>query len=76
MVRKEKYIPHNINNNIDNIINTCMSLGSYGAKLLGSGGCGFVLVMCNKNTKTKIEEVYKNNIMEFNFEKEGVSKIL
>ena len=75
-LEKKNISPIISNNNIDNIINTCMSLGSYGAKLLGSGGCGFVLVICNKNTKTKIEEVYKNNIMEFNFEKEGVSKIL
>ncbi len=73
---KKNISPIISNNNIDNIIDTCMSLGAYGAKLLGSGGCGFVLVMCNKKVRVKIEETFKNNIMEFKFEKEGVSRIL
>jgi D-glycero-alpha-D-manno-heptose-7-phosphate kinase len=73
---KKNISPIISNSNIDNIIDVCMSLGAYGAKLLGSGGCGFILVMCNKTTKVKIEEIFKNNIMEFKFEKEGVSRIL
>lgn len=73
---KKNISPIISNSNIDNIIDVCMSLGAYGAKLLGSGGCGFILVMCNKTTKVKIEEIFKDNIMEFKFEKEGVSRIL
>jgi D-glycero-alpha-D-manno-heptose-7-phosphate kinase len=73
---KKNISPLISNNNIDNIIDICMSFGAYGAKLLGSGGCGFVLVICNKNVKTKIVDTFKNNIMEFKFEKEGVSRIL
>lgn len=64
------------NNNIDMIIEKCMFLGAYGAKLLGSGGCGFILVMCDKNTKEKIEEIFRNKILNFKFEKTGVATVL
>jgi D-glycero-alpha-D-manno-heptose-7-phosphate kinase len=60
---------------IDNIINQVMSMGAYGAKLLGSGGCGFILVMCNSIVKKNIEKIFENNIMPFKFESSGVSKI-
>jgi len=60
---------------IDNIIETVMSLGAYGVKLLGSGGCGFILVICNSTTKQKINEIFENNIMSFNFESKGVSEV-
>jgi D-glycero-alpha-D-manno-heptose-7-phosphate kinase len=63
------------NDNVDNIINYSMSAGAYGAKLLGSGGCGFVLVICNENTKTKLIETFKENVFDFEFDKTGVMQI-
>jgi D-glycero-alpha-D-manno-heptose-7-phosphate kinase len=60
---------------IDSIISDIMSLGSYGAKLLGSGGCGFILAMCDPITKVKIQEKYSEHILDFKFEKSGVSEI-
>jgi D-glycero-alpha-D-manno-heptose-7-phosphate kinase len=62
-------------NSVDNIISTCLSMGAFGAKLLGAGGCGFVLVMCDLKIKSKINEVFSNNILEFEFDYSGVSTI-
>lgn len=61
---------------VDTIIETVMKTGAYGAKLLGSGGCGFILVICDPFTKHKIKEIFKDSIMEFQFEDKGVSEIL
>ena len=36
---------------LDSIIEDVMSKGAYGAKLLGSGGCGFVLAVCDSKSK-------------------------
>lgn len=75
-IEKKNISPLISNDNINNIINKCISLGAYGAKLLGSGGSGFILVICNKKSKNKIYEVFKNNILDFKFENQGVNKIL
>jgi len=64
------------NNNIDIIIDRCMSLNAYGAKLLGSGGCGFILVMCDELSKNKIKSEFQDKILEFKFENNGVSRII
>jgi D-glycero-alpha-D-manno-heptose-7-phosphate kinase len=64
------------NNKVDYIIKTVMDMGAYGAKLLGSGGCGFVLVVCDPFVKHKIKEVFKDNIMEFGFSNHGVTEVL
>ncbi len=58
---------------VDSIISTCLKLGAYGAKLLGAGGCGFVLVICNPKIKRKITNVFKNSILDFNFDYNGAS---
>jgi galactokinase/mevalonate kinase-like predicted kinase len=50
-------------------------MGAYGAKLLGSGGCGFVLAICNPKVKEKIIEKYKVNIFDFKIDKTGVTTI-
>jgi len=50
-------------------------MGAYGAKLLGSGGCGFVLVICNPFIKNKLISKYKGNILDFKIDKTGVTKI-
>jgi len=57
------------------IIEDCKNFGAYGSKLLGSGGCGFVLAICNEKTRTKIIEKYKNNILKFSFDFDGTSSI-
>lgn len=58
---------------VDSIISTCLKLGAYGAKLLGAGGCGFVLVICNPKAKRKITNVFKNSILDFSFDYNGAS---
>ena len=46
--------------------------GAYGTKLLGSGGGGFVLVICPPNKrKTIIKKLKKYKIVNFRFEDTG-----
>lgn len=60
---------------IDDIAQTIMSLGAYGIKLLGSGGCGFILVICDPHTKLKIANKFGHNTMDFKFDSQGVTEI-
>lgn len=57
---------------IDQIICDVMNKGAYGAKLLGGGGAGFVLVVCNENVKKLIKETYTDAILDFKFSKGGI----
>ena len=60
------------NKYINNICNVAMKNGAYGAKLLGSGGGGFVYILCPANKKKKIEKkMGKLKIVNFVFENSG-----
>jgi D-glycero-alpha-D-manno-heptose-7-phosphate kinase len=74
-LEKSKISKHISTESVDRIISQCMSMGAYGAKLLGAGGGGFVLVVCDPNTKKKIQETFHKNILEFKFDNSGVSTI-
>lgn len=50
-------------------------MGAYGAKLLGSGGCGFILAICDPIVKKNITEKYKDSILDFQIDKTGVTTI-
>jgi len=58
---------------IDTLVEKVMDMGAFGAKLLGSGGCGFLMILCNPATKKKIVEEFKENVLEFKFENHGSS---
>lgn len=60
---------------IDDIVSLVMSRGAYGAKLLGSGGCGFVLCFCDPKVKKILFQELENNILDVKFEFNGVSQI-
>lgn len=60
---------------IDNMVDTVMGMGAYGVKLLGSGGCGFLMAICNLVSKEKIVGEFKENILEFKFENRGTSVV-
>lgn len=74
---KEKSKISNLISNslIDTIVRDVMSMGAYGTKLLGAGGCGFLLVLCNPIVKKSIVEKYRNEILDFRLENSGVSQI-
>lgn len=74
-LNKEKISPHISNDKIKQIVDDVMHMGAYGAKLLGSGGCGFVLAICNEKTKKRILKKYKESILDFNIDKTGVTSI-
>ena len=63
------------NNKINNIGKIIMENGAYGIKLLGAGGCGFIMAICNPNVKNKLTELFKDSILDINFETGGVSEI-
>jgi D-glycero-alpha-D-manno-heptose-7-phosphate kinase len=60
---------------IDVIVDDVMSHGAYGVKLLGSGGCGFVLTLCNPLVKQILTEKYKPYIMDIKLHNDGVTTI-
>jgi D-glycero-alpha-D-manno-heptose-7-phosphate kinase len=72
---KERISPYISNGKIKTIIDDVMNMGAYGAKLLGSGGCGFVLAICNPVVKQNIIEKYKESILDFKIDKTGVTTI-
>ncbi len=72
-LEKSKLSSHISTESVDSIISTCLKAGAYGAKLLGAGGCGFILVICDPKTKRKITSIFKNNILDFNFDYSGAS---
>lgn len=44
------------NSRINNVYNTCISLGAKGGKLLGAGGGGFFLIYANPDVQKKIKK--------------------
>jgi D-glycero-alpha-D-manno-heptose-7-phosphate kinase len=63
------------NGRIDEMMNQAMSMGAYGSKLLGSGGCGFIAVICDPSVGKKIKETFRDNTFDIKFESDGVSQI-
>ena len=72
---KRKISPLISTKEIDDIVTTVMNMNAYGVKLLGSGGCGFLMVICNKSTKSKILEKFKDSVLEVEFDDQGTSVV-
>jgi D-glycero-alpha-D-manno-heptose-7-phosphate kinase len=72
---KRKISPLISTKQIDKMVDQIMTLGAYGTKLLGSGGCGFLIVICNDNVKKKIVSEFKKDILEFRFEHNGTEVV-
>lgn len=72
---KTKISPLISTGKINDIVTDVMGMGAYGVKLLGAGGCGFLLVVCNSVVKPKIIEKYQKDILDFRFEDEGTKVI-
>ena len=70
---KERISPLISNIKTKEIIDDVMHMGSYGSKLLGSGGCGFVLVISDSIVKQKIVNKYNGYVLDFKF---NTNKIL
>jgi D-glycero-alpha-D-manno-heptose-7-phosphate kinase len=47
-------------NNIDQLYDSCMSLGADGGKLLGAGGGGFLLIYAKPDIKKKIKNFFSD----------------
>lgn len=72
---KEKISSLISTNEINLIIKRIMELGAYGAKLIGSGGCGFILAICDPISKKRIVEQFNNLVLDIKFDKDGVHQI-
>lgn len=74
--KEKKQISNLISNdNVNEIENISMNNGAYGVKLLGAGGCGFVVIICNPRCKKKLKEIFKYNILDIKFSNFGTSRI-
>lgn len=49
--------------------------GCIGLKLLGAGGCGFLMVICNPLQKILLKERFGSKVMPFKFDNEGVRSV-
>jgi D-glycero-alpha-D-manno-heptose-7-phosphate kinase len=72
---KKKISPLITTGKINTIVDEVMRMGAYGVKLLGAGGCGFLLVICNPKVKHEITIKFSQTILDFTFEDKGVSVI-
>lgn len=72
---KRKISPLISTKKIDNMADRVMTMGAYGVKLLGSGGCGFLMALCSPEVKKKIQKEFKEDILEFRFENRGTSVV-
>ncbi|MEK7101782.1 MAG: kinase [Patescibacteria group bacterium] len=72
---KRKISPLISTQKIDALVDTVLNMGAYGVKLLGSGGCGFLMVICNPATKKKIEKRFEKDTLAFKFEDRGTSVV-
>ena len=60
------------NKKINKMYDKLISLGAYGAKLLGAGLGGFLLFLSNKNVKNKIVNHFKlKNVIKFKLDNNG-----
>lgn len=74
-LHKEKISPLISIAKTKSIISDVMNMGAYGAKLLGSGGCGFILVISDPAVKSKLLEKYNGSILNVSFSTTGVSEL-
>ncbi len=74
-MNKSKISDHVSNLKIKEIIDDVMNMGAYGAKLLGAGGGGFVLALCDPKSKQKIIEKYGEFILNVDIDRTGISTI-
>lgn len=74
-LHKEKISPLISIEKTKSIISDVMNMGAYGAKLLGSGGCGFILVISDPSVKQKILEKYNGSILNVSFSTTGISEL-
>ena len=64
------------NKTIDEICKVIINAGAFGTKVLGSGGGGFIMAICDpKFHKTIKKKLYKLNLINFKLHEEG-SKII
>ena len=52
-----------------------LELGADGLKLLGGGGCGFLLVLAGPDSRDKISDEFGERVLPFRFESDGVTSI-
>ena len=72
---KKRYSKKISNEKLDKIYNTAITNGALGGKLLGAGGGGFFLFYCDPSKRLNVVKKLidlKTEIVEFNFETEGL----
>ena len=75
-ILKKSFSPNISNRKIDEIYNRCLNLGSYGGKISGAGGGGFLNIFSPKNKKKDIRELlneYNFQQYNFNYYSEGIT---
>lgn len=64
------------NHSIDEMYHDSLKSGALGGKILGAGGRGYLMLICNKNSQKKIIKKFKKfEILDFSFDDLGSRKL-
>jgi D-glycero-alpha-D-manno-heptose-7-phosphate kinase len=69
---KKRFSSKITDSEIDEVYEYGRKNGIIGGKLLGAGGGGYILFLCERDNKGMVEEKLRNRIMPFSFESRGL----
>lgn len=75
-IRKKSLAKGISNNSIDEMYSDSLKYGALGGKILGAGGRGYLMLICDRNSQKKIVKKFKNfEILDFTFDDLGSRKL-
>tara|TARA_B110000196_G_C21059332_1_gene621569 strand:- start:133 stop:1113 length:981 start_codon:yes stop_codon:yes gene_type:complete len=75
-IRKKSLAKGISNHSIDEMYSDSLKSGALGGKILGAGGRGYLMLICNKNSQKKIIKKFKRfEFLDFNFDILGSRKL-
>mgnify|MGYP001307373070 CR=1 FL=1 len=75
-IRKKSLAKGISNNSIDEMYNDSLKYGALGGKILGAGGRGYLMLICDRNSQKKVVKKFKKfEILDFTFDDLGSRKL-
>ena len=75
-IRKKDLAKGVSNHNIDDMYKDSLKYGALGGKILGAGGRGYLMLICDQRSQKKIIKTFKNfEFLDFNFDPLGSRKL-
>ena len=75
-IRKKSLAKGISNNSIDEMYSDSLKYGALGGKILGAGGRGYLMLICDRNSQKKVVKKFKKfEILDFTFDDLGSRKL-